>query len=58
MKRFLAFFVAAGVIATIGSGCSSTLSDAATITFTAKGTKQDAHVTRDDLLSEVARRLG
>jgi hypothetical protein len=55
MKRFLAFFVAAGVIATIGSGCSSTLSDAATITFTAKGTKQDAHVTRDDLLSEVAK---
>ena len=40
---------------TIGSGCSSTLSDAATITFTAKGTKQDAHVTRDDLLSEVAK---
>ncbi|HTD50064.1 MAG TPA: peptidylprolyl isomerase, partial [Acidimicrobiia bacterium] len=55
MRRFFACFVAAGVIATIGSGCSSTLSDAATITFTAKGTKQDAHVTRDDLLSEVSK---
>jgi len=55
MKRSFALFVAVAVIATIGSGCSSTLSDAATITFTVKGTNQETHITRDDLLSEVAK---
>jgi len=54
MKRSFALFVAVGVIALVGSGCSSTLSDAATITFSMKGTTEELHVTRDDLLSEVA----
>ncbi|MGO9872916.1 MAG: peptidylprolyl isomerase [Acidimicrobiia bacterium] len=54
MKRSFALFVAVGVIALVGSGCSSTLSDAATITFPAKGTTEELHVTRDGLMSEVA----
>ncbi len=55
MKRFCALFLAVGVIAMVASSCSSTLTDAATISFTVKGTNQEAHVTRDDLLSEVSK---
>ena len=53
MKRLLALFVAASLVALAGSACSSTLSDAATITYKAKGSTHELHVTRDDLLSEV-----
>jgi hypothetical protein len=55
MKRFFALFLAVAAIAMVGSACSSTLSDAATINFSVKGGKKEAHVTRDDLLSEVGK---
>ncbi len=53
MRRFLAIFVAVPVIALVGTGCSSTLSDAATITYSQKGESHSTAVTRDDLISEV-----
>ena len=58
MKRSLALFVAAALVTLVGAGCgssapSSTLSDAATITYTVKGTTHTLHVSRDQLLSEV-----
>jgi peptidyl-prolyl cis-trans isomerase C len=58
MKRSLALFVAAALVTLVGAGCgssapSSTLSDAATITYTVKGKTQTLHVSRDQLLSEV-----
>lgn len=53
MKRPLALLVAAVVVALVGSGCSSTLSDAATINYSQRGTTHTVSVTRDDLLSEV-----
>jgi hypothetical protein len=57
MKRPLALLVAAVVVTLVGSGCStsgsSTLSDAATMRYTLKGTEHTLHVSRDQLLSEV-----
>ena len=53
MKRPLALLVAAALIALVGAGCSSTLTDAATINYSQKGTSHSASVSRDDLLSEV-----
>jgi parvulin-like peptidyl-prolyl isomerase len=53
MKRPLALLVAAVAIALVGSACSSTLSDAATIKYSESGTTHSVSVTRDDLLNEV-----
>jgi hypothetical protein len=55
MRRFLALFLVVAAIALVGSACSSTLSDAATVTFSVKGKPQEEHVTRDDLLREVGK---
>jgi hypothetical protein len=55
MRRPYALFVAVVAVALVGSACSSTLSDAATITFSVKGKSQVGHITRDDLLSEVGK---
>ena len=55
MRRPLAFFVAAAMVLLLVSGCGSTLSDAATITYKASGTSHETHITRDDLLSEVGK---
>jgi parvulin-like peptidyl-prolyl isomerase len=55
MKRPLALFVAAVAIALVGSACSSTLTDAATIKFSQQGKSQTVAVTRDDLLTEVGK---
>lgn len=55
MKRSFGFLAAVAAIAMFASACGSTLSDAATITFSVKGAKQELHVTRDDLLSEVTK---
>ena len=53
MKRPLAFLVAPVAVALVLSGCGSTLSDAATISFPVKNDEQVVHVTRADLLDEV-----
>ncbi len=53
MRRPLAFFVATAMVMLVVSGCGSTLSDAATITYKASGASHETHVTRDDLLREV-----
>jgi parvulin-like peptidyl-prolyl isomerase len=53
MRRSLSLLVAVVAIALVGSACSSTLSDAATINFSQKGTAHSASVTRSDLLNEV-----
>jgi len=55
MKRSFALFVAAVAVAVVGSGCSSSLTDAATINVSVKGAQQEDHVTRADLLSEVGK---
>ncbi len=55
MRRPLACFVAAAAVALTVTGCSSTLSDAATITYSLSGTKHVAHVTRSRLLDEVGK---
>jgi hypothetical protein len=53
MRRFLACFVAAALLALTASACSSTLTDAATIRYSLSGDSQEDHVTRSDLISEV-----
>jgi PPIC-type PPIASE domain len=53
MRRPLALLVAVVAIALVGSACSSTLSDAATIKYSQKGSAHEASVTRADLMSEV-----
>jgi hypothetical protein len=53
MRRFLACFVAAALLALLGSACSSTLNDAATIKYSLSGTDHEDHVTRADLIDEV-----
>ena len=55
MRRPLALILVVAAVALVGSACSSTLSDAATITFTVKGKAQEEHVTRDSLLNEVGK---
>jgi hypothetical protein len=55
MRRFLAFFVAAALLALTASACSSTLSDAATIRYSLSGTDHEDHVSRADLMSEVTK---
>jgi hypothetical protein len=55
MRRPFALLLVVAAVALVGSACASTLSDAATITFTVKGKTQEAHVTRDDLLNEVGK---
>ena len=55
MKRPLALFVAAVLVALVGTSCSSTLSDAATINYKQKGSDTEQHVSRADLLSEVGK---
>jgi peptidyl-prolyl cis-trans isomerase C len=53
MKRSLVLLIAA-VVALVGTGCSaSTLRDAATLSYSIKGTAHTLHVTRSQLLSEV-----
>src|SRR6266550_1516118 len=56
MRRFLFCFVAVALlalVALVASACSSTLNDAATITYSQSGNDHDAHVTRADLVDEV-----
>jgi len=53
MRRFLLCFVAVALLALVGSACSSTLDDAATITYPASGKDHEQHVTRADLVDEV-----
>ena len=53
MKRSLSLLVAVVAIALVGSACSSTLSDAATIKYSQKGSDKETSVTRADLMSEV-----
>jgi parvulin-like peptidyl-prolyl isomerase len=53
MRRSLSLLVAVVAIALVGSACSSTLNDAATINYTQNGKSQSASVSRADLLSEV-----
>lgn len=59
MKRPLAFLAAIVAVALVGAGCSSgggvssTLSDAATMSYTLKGKHHTLHVSRARLLSEV-----
>ena len=53
MRRFLACFVAAAVLVLVGSACSSTLNDAATIKYSLSGANREDHITRADLLDEV-----
>jgi len=55
MRRPLALFVAAAMVMLVVSGCGSTLTDAATITYQASGSTHESHVTRDALLSEVGK---
>jgi len=55
MRRPLAFFVAAAMVMLVVSGCGSTLSDAATITYKTAGASHESHVSRDNLLSEVGK---
>ena len=57
MKRPLALLVAAVAIALVGSACSSTLTDAATIKYSQQGKSHTVTVTRDDLLSEALARI-
>jgi parvulin-like peptidyl-prolyl isomerase len=47
--------LAVAVLALIGSACSSTLTDAATVNYSQKGSAHEFHVSRDDLLSEVGK---
>lgn len=61
MKRPLALLIAAALVAFVGTGCgsghaglTSTLNDAATLRYTVKGSVHTLHVSRDELLSEVA----
>ena len=53
MRRFLLCFVAAALLALVASACSSTLNDAATITYSQSGKDHEEHVTRADLVDEV-----
>ena len=53
MRRFLFCFVAVALLALVASACSSTLNDAATITYSQSGNGHDEHVTRADLVDEV-----
>ncbi len=58
MKRPFALLIALVVVALVGTGCgsngtSSTLDDAATMTYTTKGQAHTLHVSRARLLSEV-----
>jgi len=53
MRRFLFCFVAVALLALVASACSSTLNDAATITYSQSGKDQEQHVTRADLVDEV-----
>jgi hypothetical protein len=53
MRRFLAGFVAAALLALTASACSSTLTDAATIRYSLSGDSHEDHITRSDLISEV-----
>jgi parvulin-like peptidyl-prolyl isomerase len=53
MRRFLACFVAAALLALTASACGSTLTDAATIRYSLSGESQEDHITRADLIDEV-----
>jgi parvulin-like peptidyl-prolyl isomerase len=53
MRRFLACFVAAALLALTASACGSTLTDASTIRYSQSGDGQEAHITRADLIDEV-----
>jgi parvulin-like peptidyl-prolyl isomerase len=62
MKRPLALLIASALVAFAGSGCgssgnrgvASTLNDAATMRYSLNGSTKTLHVSRDQLLSEVA----
>jgi hypothetical protein len=53
MRRLLACFVAAALLALTASACSSTLTDAATIRYSLAGDSREDHITRTDLIGEV-----
>ena len=53
MRRFLAGFVAAALLALAASACSTTLTDAATIRYSVSGDGHEDHITRSDLVDEV-----
>jgi peptidyl-prolyl cis-trans isomerase C len=53
MRRFLAGFVAAALLALTASACSTTLTDAATIRYSVSGDGHEDHITRSDLVDEV-----
>jgi len=55
MRRFVALAVALGLLALAGTACSSTLTDAATVTFRFKSGPKIEHIGRDTLLDEVSK---
>ncbi len=55
MKRPLALIGAALAVALVGTACSSTLSDAATIKYSQDGSSKTVSVSRDTLISEVSK---
>jgi len=55
MRRPLALVLSVAVLALAGSACSSTLTDAATVSYSQNGTAHQFHIRRDDLLSEVGK---